>query len=127
MVLADSHTELPTDERDLDEIRRQDLVPFAGCINSLDAIMPAHIVYPKIDQHCAGFSRVWIQELLRKELGFDGVVFSDDLTMNAAHSAGSWPSVPIWHWRRAAIWCWSAMTTTSRRFSCLSRQEAAVR
>ena len=43
--------------------------------------MPAHIVYPKIDQHCAGFSRVWIQELLRKELGFDGVVFSDDLTM----------------------------------------------
>lgn len=89
MVMADSHTELPRDERNLDEIRRHDLVPFAHCINSLDAIMPAHIVYPKIDQHCAGFSRVWIQELLRKELGFDGVVFSDDLTMNAAHSAGS--------------------------------------
>lgn len=88
-VLADSHTELPTDGRSLDEIRDNDLVPFADCIASLDAIMPAHIVYPQIDKHCAGFSRVWIQELLRDELGFDGVVFSDDLTMNAAHSAGT--------------------------------------
>lgn len=88
-VLADSHTELPTDNRSLEEIRENDLVPFIECIASLDAIMPAHIVYPQIDQHCAGFSNVWIQMLLRDELGFDGVVFSDDLTMNAAHSAGS--------------------------------------
>lgn len=88
-VLADSHTELPTDTRSLEEIRANDLIPFAKCIQSLDAIMPAHIVYPEIDEHCAGFSKVWIENLLRKELGFDGVVFSDDLTMNAAHSAGS--------------------------------------
>ena len=88
-VLADSHTELPTDTRNLDDIRENDLIPFAKCIQSLDAIMPAHIVYPQVDEHCAGFSNIWIKGLLRAELGFDGVVFSDDLTMNAAHSAGS--------------------------------------
>lgn len=88
-VLADSHTELPTDLRSLEEIRENDLIPFAKCIQSLDAIMPAHIVYPAVDEHCAGFSKIWIQNLLRQELGFDGVVFSDDLTMNAAHSAGT--------------------------------------
>lgn len=88
-VLADSHTELPTDMRSLEEIRESDLIPFAKCIQSLDAIMPAHIVYPEVDEYCAGFSKVWIEGLLRKELGFDGVVFSDDLTMNAAHSAGT--------------------------------------
>ena len=89
MVLADSHTELPTDMRSLDEIRENDLIPFAKCIQSLDAIMPAHILFPEVDEHCAGFSKVWIDDLLRAELGFDGVVFSDDLTMNAAHTAGT--------------------------------------
>lgn len=88
-VLVDSHTELPTDTRSLEEIRENDLIPFAKCIQSLDAIMPAHIAYSQVDALCAGFSKVWIENLLRKELGFDGVVFSDDLTMNAAHSAGS--------------------------------------
>jgi beta-N-acetylhexosaminidase len=88
-VLADSHFELPTDVRSLDEIRQSDLIPFVRCIESLDAIMPAHIVFPEVDQHCAGFSKLWIEDLLRQELGFDGVVFSDDLTMSAAHSAGS--------------------------------------
>ena len=88
-VLSDSHTELPMDNRSLEEIRKQDLIPFTSCIQKLDAIMPAHIVYPQVDQHCAGFSRVWIQSLLRQELGFDGVVFSDDLSMSAAHSAGT--------------------------------------
>lgn len=89
LVPVDSHTDLPTDPRSLDEIRANDLIPFAKCIQSLDAIMPAHIVYPAVDEHCAGFSEVWIKNLLRQELGFDGVVFSDDLTMNAAHSAGT--------------------------------------
>jgi len=88
-VLADSHNELPTDPRTLEQIRADDLVPFAGCLKSLDAIMPAHIVYPEVDSHCAGFSQVWVQQILRAEMGFDGVVFSDDLTMNAAHSAGT--------------------------------------
>ena len=88
-VLADSHVELPTDTRSLEEIRETDLIPFTKCIQSLDAIMPAHIVYPQVDEYCAGFSTVWIKNLLRTELGFDGIVFSDDLTMHAAHSAGS--------------------------------------
>lgn len=88
-VQADSHIELPRDERSLEEIKAQDLVPFARCIDLLDAIMPAHIVYPQVDSHCAGFSKIWIQDMLRDSLGFDGVVFSDDLTMNAAHSVGS--------------------------------------
>ncbi|GJM13997.1 MAG: beta-hexosaminidase [Pseudohongiella sp.] len=89
MVGVDSHLGLPTDTRSLEEIRAQDLIPFAECIQTLDAIMPAHIVYPAVDEHCAGFSEIWVKQLLREELGFDGVVFSDDLTMNAAHSAGS--------------------------------------
>ncbi len=88
-VMADSHTELPTDVRSIEQIRVEDLRPFASCIQVLDAIMPAHIVYPAVDKHCAGFSRVWIQSILRDELGFDGVIFSDDLTMSAAHSAGT--------------------------------------
>lgn len=89
MVPVDSHHQLPTDRRSLDDIRKNDLIPFVKCIENLDAIMPAHIVYPDVDEHCAGFSKVWIEGLLRVELGFDGVIFSDDLTMNAAHSAGS--------------------------------------
>lgn len=89
MVPVDSHHQLPTDRRSLDDIRKNDLIPFVKCIENLDAIMPAHIVYPDVDEHCAGFSKVWIEGLLRAELGFDGVIFSDDLTMNAAHSAGS--------------------------------------
>lgn len=88
-VMADSHMELPADTRSLEEIREQDFRPFASCLESLDAIMPAHILYPQVDACCAGFSKVWIQNILREELGFDGVVFSDDLTMNAAHSAGT--------------------------------------
>lgn len=88
-VMADSHLELPRDERSLDKIRAEDLHPFSACIKRLDAIMPAHIVYPSVDLHCAGFSKFWIQSILREELGFDGVVFSDDLTMNAVHSVGS--------------------------------------
>ncbi len=88
-VMVDSHTELPTDRRSMDEIRASDMQPFAACVGALDAIMPAHIVYPAVDQYCAGFSKIWIRSVLREELAFNGVVFSDDLTMNAAHSAGT--------------------------------------
>ncbi len=88
-VMADSHTELPTDRRKMDEIRASDLQPFAVCMDALDAIMPAHIAYPAVDQHCAGFSEIWIRSILREEFAFNGVIFSDDLTMNAAHSAGT--------------------------------------
>ncbi|MGI9251696.1 MAG: beta-N-acetylhexosaminidase [Pseudohongiellaceae bacterium] len=87
-VEADSHHELPVDERSREQILASDYRVFADCIGQLEAIMPAHIVYPAVDDVCAGFSRVWIQELLRDALGFTGVVFSDDLGMAAAAVTG---------------------------------------
>lgn len=91
-VAVDSHLALPVDERDLDSIRAKDLLPFKTLIGEgLEAIMPAHIVYKNIDPNPAGFSPFWIQQILRKELGFNGVVFSDDLSMEGAASAGSFP------------------------------------
>lgn len=91
-VAADSHLALPYDERDLDSIRAKDLVPFKTLIDEgLEAVMPAHVVYKNIDPNPAGFSPFWIQQILRKELGFKGVVFSDDLSMEGAASAGSFP------------------------------------
>lgn len=87
-VSTDSHVELPRDERSAEEIYTNDYSVFASCVDCLDAVMPAHVIYPSVDNVCAGFSRIWIQGKLRGELGFDGVVFSDDLSMAAAHSAG---------------------------------------
>lgn len=88
-VAADSHVELPTDERTFDVLQALDYSPFAQCIDVLDAIMPAHVIYPQVDSRCAGFSRIWIEQKLRGDLGFKGVVFSDDLSMVAAHGAGT--------------------------------------
>lgn len=81
---ADSHTDLPLDARRLDEIS-PDLEPYRRL--PLDAVMPAHVIYPQIDHRPAGFSPVWLR-LLREELGFDGVIFSDDLSMAGARVAG---------------------------------------
>lgn len=88
-VAADSHLELPVDRRELVEICERDLQPFRQCMPLLDGIMPAHVQYVNADIHCAGFSRFWLQTVLRQELGFDGVIFSDDLDMAAAVQAGS--------------------------------------
>lgn len=91
-VAMDSHLTLPMDDRDLDSIRKKDLEPFKQLIaEGLEAIMPAHVVYPKVDPEPAGFSRYWIQQILRQELHFNGVVFSDDLSMEGAASAGDYP------------------------------------
>ncbi len=89
-VAADSHIALPVDERDLHTLRYHDLIPFARLIaNGLDGIMPAHLLYPKIDRQPAGFSPFWLQQVLRQELGFSGAIFSDDLSMAGAVGAGS--------------------------------------
>ncbi|MEQ1529411.1 MAG: beta-N-acetylhexosaminidase [Methylococcales bacterium] len=90
-VAADSHLALPVDDRDLADIKAKDLLPFKQLIaEGLEAIMPAHVVYSKVDANPAGFSAFWIQEILRKELNFTGTVFSDDLSMEGAASAGSY-------------------------------------
>ena len=87
-VQADSHVAIPVDERSLDEILRDDAAPYGWLGMSLSAVMPAHVIYPKVDRHPAGFSRKWLT-ILREDLGFNGVIFSDDLSMEGASVAGS--------------------------------------
>ena len=88
-VSADSHLAIPVDERDLTDLRLYDLEPFRQMIHyGLAALMPAHVIYPKVDDQPAGFSSVWLKQVLRGELGFDGMIFSDDLSMEAAKVGG---------------------------------------
>ena len=88
-VATDSHAELPLDARPLAALERDDLVPFAALVRlGIEGIMPAHVVFPAVDAMPAGFSRVWLRDVLRGRLGFDGLVFSDDLSMAAARSLG---------------------------------------
>lgn len=88
-VAADSHLEVPVDERALDEILNVDAKPYEWLGMSLAAVMPAHVIYPKVDAQPAGFSKIWLQDILRGQLGFDGVIFSDDLSMQGASVAGT--------------------------------------
>ncbi|MBI4997810.1 MAG: beta-N-acetylhexosaminidase [Rhodocyclales bacterium] len=81
---ADSHVAIPVDERDLDQLAT-DLTPYRRL--KLDAVMPAHVIYPQVDSRPAGFSPIWLG-MLREQLGFDGVIFSDDLSMEGASVAG---------------------------------------
>ncbi len=88
-VLEDTHFDDAVDPRPLDEMRATDLIPFvAGIDANADAVMMAHVVYPAVAPEPAGYSKRWIEEILRDEMKFRGVVFSDDIGMAAAFSAG---------------------------------------
>ena len=88
-VLEDTHVDRAVDERTLAAIRAEDLVPFADAIVAgAEAVMMAHVVYPQVDAKPAGYSRVWITDILRGELGFRGAVFSDDISMAGGEGEG---------------------------------------
>lgn len=89
-IEADTHLEVAVDERTMSEIKRHDIQPFLNLIeNGLDAIMPAHVIYPNVDKRPAGFSEYWLQEVLRKQCHFEGAIISDDMSMKAATNYGS--------------------------------------
>ena len=83
-VAADSHTEIPVDERELSAILSDDALPYEWLGMSMSSVMPAHVIYPQVDSLPAGFSARWLQDILRKQLRFDGAIFSDDLSMAGA-------------------------------------------
>jgi beta-N-acetylhexosaminidase len=88
-VAADSHRELPVDDRDFYDIEQADLLPFRALVESgIEGIMTAHVLYPKVDNCAAGYSKTWIDQTLRRNMHFDGVVFSDDLNMAGADAEG---------------------------------------
>ena len=90
-VVEDSHVAMPVDHRELGELLESDIVPFQYMIeNKLAAIMPAHVIYDHVDEKPAGYSAYWVQNILRQRLHFQGVIFSDDLSMEAACVAGGY-------------------------------------
>lgn len=86
---ADSHVALPVDDRSLDEILNDDAAPYDWLGMALASVIPAHVIYSQVDDKPAGFSRIWLQDILRERLGFKGAIFSDDLSMEAARAGGS--------------------------------------
>jgi beta-N-acetylhexosaminidase len=89
-VAPDSHLALPVDDRALADIRLLDMLPFARMIHfGLPAVMTAHIIFSRVDRLPVSFSRRWISDILRRELAFPGVVFSDDLSMKGAAGIGA--------------------------------------
>jgi beta-N-acetylhexosaminidase len=89
---ADSHVAVPRDDRKMAEIQKKDLVPFRMSIEAgLAGVMPAHVIYGQVDPEPAGYSKHWLHEVLRGKLGFQGIIFSDDLSMEGASVAGGVP------------------------------------
>jgi beta-N-acetylhexosaminidase len=89
-VKADSHIAVPVDKRPLQRILADDARPYEWLSTSLASVMPAHVIYPKVDALAAGFSARWLQDILRGKLGFGGAIFSDDLSMEGAKVAGGY-------------------------------------
>jgi beta-N-acetylhexosaminidase len=83
-VKADSHTDIPVDKRSLKAILADDAAPYGWLNTTLSSVMPAHVIYPKVDARPAGFSSKWLNDILRAQLGFGGAIFSDDLSMAGA-------------------------------------------
>lgn len=90
-VAADSHTDMPVDKRSLKAILQEDAAPYGWLNTTLRSVMPAHVVYPKVDQRPAGFSSRWLNDVLRAQLGFQGAIFSDDLSMAGARTMDGQP------------------------------------
>ncbi|GLS27282.1 beta-N-acetylhexosaminidase [Marinibactrum halimedae] len=89
-VVEDSHHECPVDPRSLSTVLAHDALPFQRLKDQLQSMMPAHIVFPEVDTSTVGFSSLWLREILRQQVGFNGVIFSDDLSMAAAAKAGGY-------------------------------------
>ncbi|WP_159914461.1 beta-N-acetylhexosaminidase [Pantoea sp. 18069] len=87
-VKADSHTDIPVDSRGLQAILADDAAPYPWLASVLTSVMPAHVIYSRVDKRPAGFSEKWLQDILRGRLRFDGAIFSDDLSMEAARRLG---------------------------------------
>jgi beta-N-acetylhexosaminidase len=85
---GDSHLEVPQDSRELDAILADDAAPYGWLGPTLLSVMPAHVIYPRVDEQPAGFSARWLKDILRGRLGYEGLIFSDDLTMEGAAVAG---------------------------------------
>jgi beta-N-acetylhexosaminidase len=83
-VKADSHTDIPVDRRSLRAILADDAAPYRWLSTSMTSVMPAHVIYPKVDSRPAGFSSKWLNDILRGQMGFTGAIFSDDLSMAGA-------------------------------------------
>jgi beta-N-acetylhexosaminidase len=89
---GDSHVAVPRDDREVAIILRKDLTPYRAAIDAgLAGVMPAHVIFTKADAEPAGYSKYWLQEILRRRLGFEGLIFSDDLSMEGASTAGGIP------------------------------------
>ena len=90
-VVEDSHHAVPVDRRSFEDIQQEDLLPFERLITAgLAAVMPAHVIYPAVDERPAGFSPLWLQDILRRQLNFHGTIFSDDICMAGAEVAGNY-------------------------------------
>ena len=84
-ISEDSHLEKPIDRRALNEIENKDLIPFKELINNLDGIMTAHILFPEVDERITTFSKIWIKQILKEQMKFEGMIFSDDLSMEGTN------------------------------------------